>query len=426
MLGVSGSLLGCPSDAPAVSSDAGTEMSSGTTMGTDATDSGSTSGSGTSTGGAFETSTSDETGEASTSMDTEGEASTTSGESGSESPSEGSRGSAGSEGGPNVPPEIVDVAVAVDGVRVQLTVEATDTDGEVRSIAIDWGDDQTEEIDFEAPATILAHDYAVPTDYEIALFVVDDDGAASATVEQDVTSGIPAGEIAFFPFAGTADDALGTSTSLYGSPVYETDRFGMGERALNLYANNSANEGVLISTGAPPVSGSFTLSTWVYFTNGCGPCGNELRYVGFGRWFNLFSGEAGNRVSFGLLGEDPEVDDASAISNVELEVGTWYHLVGVLDASGGSYTTRLYRNGMLDATSSVDSPVPRRPDCRFYIGPSPAGDPCSSSVGPEFQNFPGRLDDVRLYDRALSDVEVRALFHEGEYVETVSRSRVPR
>jgi len=77
------------------------------------------------------------------------------------------------------------------------------------------------------------------------------------------------------------------------------------------------------------------------------------------------------------------------------EVNEWYHLVGTYDGS----TMKIYVNGNLEGTSEVQSGDINYPDNIFL------------SIGiykDDNENFPhtGMLDEVRLYERALTEAEV--------------------
>lgn len=81
------------------------------------------------------------------------------------------------------------------------------------------------------------------------------------------------------------------------------------------------------------------------------------------------------------------------------DLDTWRYLVGVYD--GRMY--RLYRDGELIAAVE-DSVAPTRVDAPWAVGGRSAVDP------EEPRCFQGNIDEVRVYARALSAAEVRALF----------------
>jgi len=80
--------------------------------------------------------------------------------------------------------------------------------------------------------------------------------------------------------------------------------------------------------------------------------------------------------------------------------GNWYHVVTVRNSNG---MTELYVNGLLDAgdylaVSDVDS------DGFLGIG-------VHSTLGDNY--FNGLIDDVRIYDKALSAEEIQQLYQDG-------------
>jgi hypothetical protein len=78
-------------------------------------------------------------------------------------------------------------------------------------------------------------------------------------------------------------------------------------------------------------------------------------------------------------------------------VGQWAHVVGVVDA--GARTTRIYVNGALVATGTCSTAIPAVPGVPLRIG---AGDPGMSNI----TSFLGSIDEVVVYNRALSATEV--------------------
>ena len=90
------------------------------------------------------------------------------------------------------------------------------------------------------------------------------------------------------------------------------------------------------------------------------------------------------------------VDGRDLVSQIQLEPQRWYHLAAVFEP--GSYM-RLYINGRLDS-AQIDNIPTRIPtdDSPLLVGA------CGN------QYFAGRMDDIRIYGRALGAEEVRALY----------------
>jgi len=81
-----------------------------------------------------------------------------------------------------------------------------------------------------------------------------------------------------------------------------------------------------------------------------------------------------------------------------IEEGNWYHVVAVYDADGGTRT--IYVDGVEEASMSGD------PSLATTGTASIGGEPEASS---EDKYFDGVIDEVRVYDRPLSEDEVEAL-----------------
>jgi hypothetical protein len=155
----------------------------------------------------------------------------------------------------------------------------------------------------------------------------------------------------------------------------------------------------LIDLGNPEslnVSGNVTLSAWVR------PLAlDEYRnVVGHGyRW--MPNGDLALRI----FDEDYEftawdgMDHMASAPVPPGDVDNWHHLAGVYD--GESY--RLYRDGELIVVHP-DAFQPMQVDAPWAIGGRAATMPL------EGRHFSGLIDEVRIYGRALSDDEVRALF----------------
>jgi hypothetical protein len=155
----------------------------------------------------------------------------------------------------------------------------------------------------------------------------------------------------------------------------------------------------LIDLGNPmslDTSGAVTLSAWIR------PLGvNAYRDIiahGF-RWM------PDQELALRIVNGDYEflywngVDHLSTSPVPDGDVDNWHHLAGVYD--GQSY--RLYRDGELLSTHP-DATAPERFDALWSVGGR------STATPSDGRYFEGLIDEVRIYERALSSDEVRALF----------------
>lgn len=93
-------------------------------------------------------------------------------------------------------------------------------------------------------------------------------------------------------------------------------------------------------------------------------------------------------------------------SSANFQLDQWYHVVMTLD--GAAHVAHVYVNGVDGIVSSEANPYfgePGYDDDSFYyltIG--------NAEVFPEFQPYSGVVDNVRIYNRALSPAEVSAIY----------------
>jgi glucose/arabinose dehydrogenase len=217
--------------------------------------------------------------------------------------------------------------------------------------------------------------------------------AQSYTALYTVTQNpLPAGLVAGWSFnegTGTsASDASGNNnilTLLNGATW--TGGHHNGGLSLSGNANASASSSVSLN-----LSGSYTLTAWInpssltgYQTvlikensSGGGGCGYWLQTVG-------------NQISSGF-------NNGSGCSehtaNANLQTNAWYHIAAVFDDTGNTY--QIYLNGNL-LTSQLEATVPIPNNQNLTIGRTAFG-----------ENWNGLLDEVRIYNRALSQAEIQA------------------
>ena len=172
----------------------------------------------------------------------------------------------------------------------------------------------------------------------------------------------------------------------------------------NDYAGNVPN---YVNFGTPSGSNAeFTVEAWVQeaLYNGSGDCIVGLGYGNGGEQFVLDTGATAN----GLLRffvRNAGGFTSTAASTIQLaNDNTWHHVVGVCDEAGG--TVYLYLDGRQVATGPItnrsgllSSPMPLSIGARESANSNPANY--------DFQ-FLGLIDDVAIYNKALSAAQVQA------------------
>ncbi|MGV9360565.1 LamG-like jellyroll fold domain-containing protein [Amycolatopsis sp. NPDC003731] len=267
------------------------------------------------------------------------------------------------------------------GVSAGVYTQTTDVEKEVNGFFT--YDRQVKKMDF---AAVRAANLAVIK------------GATGAPVSgPSVPAGTPGIDgIAAYPFdenVGTvAEDVVGShDATLVGGASWTAGKSGSA-----LATNGS---GQFADTGAALVNteGSYSAAAWVRFN----AVGDGFQTIvsqdgdSNSAFFLQYSG-ADHRLAMSFVG-------TRALAPTAPEANRWYHVVGVRDAASG--TLKLYVDGQLAATKSVC--LGEASTGHTVIGRGKYGG------GPvDFLN--GAVDQVHVYDRALSDSDVSALYSSGK------------
>ncbi|GAB3403387.1 LamG-like jellyroll fold domain-containing protein [Flindersiella endophytica] len=199
--------------------------------------------------------------------------------------------------------------------------------------------------------------------------------------------------IGFWPFdegSGTvaADQAGDHDATLVNGPAWVSGRSGS---ALQFAGSQSADTGA----GILDTTGNYSVSAWVRLDS-LGGFATAVSQDGDqnSAFFLQYSGED-NRFAFSFVG-------GRALAPIAPEPGRWYHLVGVRDAAAGQF--KLYVDGAPAGTAAN------------RCGEASAGHTVIGRGrynGGPVDYWRGAIDQVHVYDRALTDAEVSALYAAG-------------
>jgi glucose/arabinose dehydrogenase/chitodextrinase len=216
----------------------------------------------------------------------------------------------------------------------------------------------------------------------------------SMTVSNSQTPGLIAG-YAFDEGAGTiATDASSNNLTgvLTNGPTWTTGRYG------SAVAFDGSNDYVnLGNPTALQITGSITINAWIYSTtfpfddaaivSKRGSNGFQLdttidrgpRGIGF----KLTSSSGSNMMRYGATA---------------MQTNTWYHVAGVYNAT--TRTMHVYLNGILDDGALVGTVTASQQNSSLNVN-------IGKRAGQAGYEFAGPIDDVRIYNRALTQAEIQ-------------------
>jgi len=161
---------------------------------------------------------------------------------------------------------------------------------------------------------------------------------------------------------------------------------------------------------------AITIAVWVKLSSltasaTCGAASDQMQYIVHRRntrgAAGMFEGVAllkdGTRFEF-LLSAASNAAQVFARSTTQPQVGTWVHLVATYD---GESRMQLFVNGVLEGTQPRSGPIDYDQTRPLYLARTgECGGPGEATWDAQLS---GLLDDVRVYNRVLSDTEIALL-----------------
>jgi len=219
---------------------------------------------------------------------------------------------------------------------------------------------------------------------------------ASNIMAQNVPSYVPKnGLIGWWPFNGNANDESGNGNNLTNNgPQISTDRFGANNSCYNFNGKSDylSREAFIGLTDC-------SISIWVNMSNlPSTNMGSEFFSNGYGccNGFGLKSeNNISNKITVITYGHNGNATNSS----FEPKLNTWYNLI--LTKTSNSY--KLYLNGILKSSGVANT--------NATLGIFGIGAVKGSSSSNGMSNFfNGQLDDIALYNRSLTEQEIKQLY----------------
>jgi hypothetical protein len=244
----------------------------------------------------------------------------------------------------------------------------------------------------------------------ILLIAVATLGLSAATVAQ-VPNYVPTnGLVGWWPFNGNANDESGNGNNgLVNGPSLTSDRFGNAGKAYSFSGQNGVDIQVPASPSLQPTA-ALSLSIWVRVQNSSGwqnfvckryqyttdPFNSYIigEYSADGNQYNPNSNER----YFGGALTSNSLSSVGAIDGQNRSLNEWRNYT--LTYNGQKI--RLYHNGSIVSENDGSGPI-QYSNLPLFFG----------TTSLDNQNFIGDLDDIALYNRALSQQEITALYQGG-------------
>jgi alpha-tubulin suppressor-like RCC1 family protein len=235
------------------------------------------------------------------------------------------------------------------------------------------------------------------------------------TPATDVTTGLAA--------QWTLDEASGTTTtsspgSLVGTltnGAYFMPSYGINGGAVTF---DGVDDHIVVPRSATIEPSAITIATWVYID---GSQGSNSKIIS--KAWNGHTGPTYNSYGIAMAttgtsfafetGQGSTVDFLSSSGTLPLR--TWIYVVVTFDPAGTGNNKNLYINGALNAAKNAGATA------MTYDTSSSTGRLFFGQNGSNSEQFKGALDDVRIYNRALTAAEVTQL-----YAFQTSALQVPR
>jgi hypothetical protein len=215
------------------------------------------------------------------------------------------------------------------------------------------------------------------------------------------------GLVASYPFSGNANDASGNghNGSILGSPSLTTDRFGQANSAYEFHAGSDtiALDSLPVSTTA---GDSTTVAVWMKWDGTFySPSDQGSIIFSFSPSYHLFI--QGNTP--GRLGIGTGNGDVWGINYDAGIINNWVHVVGVF-FNGDTRQSSLYIDGVKMTPNMTMGGSPTSDSWSYSVSPTAMISGWDPNISSTTYRFSGGLDDVRIYDRALSETEVGQLY----------------
>lgn len=227
------------------------------------------------------------------------------------------------------------------------------------------------------------------------IFDLDVNYAPSSSTNSGNEPFITNGLVAYYPFNGNANDASGNGNNgTVNNITFVADRFGNTNAAAS-FAGNSTSY-IQINTTNLNLTSNFTISVWINYIGGAGIENPRVFSTAGYEIVTQDAASSDRQMGFDnttLTAGAPTVNSPNGVP-----ANVWTHIVGVRCGTN----LLLYVNASLVGTLSTTEP----PD--YSRGFIPAVGVNSGALAQD--NYAGLIDDLGIYNRALSALEIAEIY----------------
>ena len=213
------------------------------------------------------------------------------------------------------------------------------------------------------------------------------------------------GLVAYYPFNGNPNDESGNGNhGIVKNAVLSKDRFSVSEKSYSFDGNSYIQ--------LPPLNfnSQLSISLWVNIKNKDTIHAIISKYdgdtgssdVNIARSFELLV-HASHEDKFYFCVSENGLETNAIFSSTVPNIETWYHIVSIFDNG----EIKLYVNGSLENTETFNTSTLFQSEIPLVVGATLIDNP---KIGNLCAN--GQIDDIRLYNRVLSESEILSLYND--------------
>lgn len=253
--------------------------------------------------------------------------------------------------------------------------------------------------DYTSPLTGLAEN----TTYYIRAYATNNAGTVYGNQVSFTTSSVMPlnGLVAYYPFNGNAnDEGVNANHGIVTGATLTTNRKGAANKAY--YFDGTSN--YIKITGGLPITNSFTISFWAFCEDASNYnnviCDGSSQDGGNDFLINFRSTSIGIRADKNNLPLNYEDSYPAALSNLDI-INKWVNVVWVMDPA----SSKIYLNGELISTINQAGTNEGHHDAFSFIG-------ARQVWGNPDYFFKGKLDDIMIYNKPLTQAEITTLYNQ--------------